>query len=111
MAIDQTHGEANPDRLSAIFVQYREACPAPESRPDFLPRLWQEIEARQSFGRKLALFARGVVGTAAASCAIMLFLLLQPAHQTGFYDASYVEVLASSQASSDLPGEVVDISR
>ena len=35
-------------RLDALFRAYREACPAPEPSANFMPNLWQRIEARQT---------------------------------------------------------------
>jgi hypothetical protein len=100
-------GEAGADRLSRLFGQYRDACPEMAGSPDFVPRLWQQIEARQSFGRRVGRLARGFIGLAAASCAVMLFLLIDPGSQAGFYDSSYVDVLASAHSTSaDLPGDL-----
>ncbi len=38
------HREA---QLDALFQAYLEACPAPEPSANFMPQLWQRIEARQ----------------------------------------------------------------
>ncbi len=35
------------DRLDALWVEYREATPDPEAGPNFMPQLWQKIEARR----------------------------------------------------------------
>ncbi len=36
------------DKLDALWVEYRNACPDPEAGAGFMPGLWQRIEARRS---------------------------------------------------------------
>jgi hypothetical protein len=35
------------DKLDALFVEYRAACPDPEPSADFMPGMWKRIEARR----------------------------------------------------------------
>jgi hypothetical protein len=36
------------DKLDALWAEYREANPDPDSGPEFMPKLWQKIlEARR----------------------------------------------------------------
>ena len=38
------------EQIDALFRAYRDACPTPEPGPNFMPDLWQKIEARQTLG-------------------------------------------------------------
>jgi len=44
----------NEERLDALFRTYREAFPDPDPSRNFMPNLWQRIEARQTFTFSLA---------------------------------------------------------
>ena len=35
------------DRLDALWAEYRDGTPDPEAGPNFMPQLWQKIEARR----------------------------------------------------------------
>jgi len=87
---------SDDERLDRLFHAYREACPAPEASPNFMPELWQKIEARQSitfsFGRMASAF---VTAALAASLALGIYLAL-PANST-YYSQSYVEALAADR--------------
>ena len=80
-------------QLDALFAAYREACPAPEPSPNFMPRLWEQIEARRSvsytFGRLTKLF----VSAAAAICILLGLLQAYLPSQPNFYTQTYFEVL------------------
>jgi hypothetical protein len=60
------------DRLDYLFERYRAACPDIEPGPNFMPDLWQKIDARQSFW---SVFDRFGVKLTTASAAICLLLL------------------------------------
>lgn len=91
--------ELFPDReaeLDGIFARYREACGSPEPRANFMPGLWQKIEARQS---KTMLFARAARTLVAAGVGLSLILavfIAVPSQQpSAFYSGSFVEQLAT----------------
>ena len=88
---------SDEQRLDALFQAFRDACPAPEASPNFMPDLWQKIEARQtlsfSFGRMASAF---VTAALAASLAWGIYLAL-PANST-YYSQSYVEALAADRS-------------
>lgn len=85
--------EAELDRL---FARYRDACGSPEPRANFMPGLWQKIEARQS---KSMLFARAARMLVAAGVGLSLvlgvFLALPGQQPSAFYSSSFVEALAT----------------
>ena len=100
------------DRLDALFAEYREALPDPESGADFMPKLWQKIEARRiettSVFRRLAHICVGA--TVALALLISTVLMPSPDNSEVFYSGSYVDILAADHAedfSNVLPvGEV-----
>jgi len=93
------------DKLDAVWIEYRNACPDPEPGADFMPRMWQKIEAQ----RVAATFTfRRVVQAcvlATVALAIVLGAVVIPHLQNLELDtASYVDVLAA-----DVPNTYVDI--
>ncbi len=92
------------DRLTALFAAYRDACPDVDGGAGFMPRLWQNIDARQTYGFTLKRFAQGVITAAAAiSLAMGIYLThIQPRIST-----PYLETLAASQHDSLADTEIV----
>ena len=84
------------ERLDQLFLEYRDACQAPELSPGFMPALWQKIEARQSsswiFKKVSGWF---VAASAAATAVLALALLSMPSMPSSAYAASYVDALAA----------------
>ncbi len=58
--------------LNNLFQSYRAACPDVEASANFMPGLWQKIEARVGFWAIFQGFAR----TAMTACAALALLLL-----------------------------------
>ena len=42
-------------KLASLWAKYREACPDPDPSPEFMPELWQKIEARRQAAVSLLL--------------------------------------------------------
>src|SRR6059058_3653687 len=82
-------------RLNALFRAYGEACVAPEPSANFMPKLWQRIESRQTFSFFFGRVARGFVTAAVAATLAMAVFLTVP-RSAGSYAGTYVEVLAAS---------------
>lgn len=61
-------------RLDGLFEAYRDACPEVEPRAQFMPELWQKIEARRSFWFVFQRDARAMVTASAALCLLLLAL-------------------------------------
>lgn len=89
------------EKLDALFRAYRDACPAPEPGPDFMPRLWERIEARQRFSFFLGRVAGAFVTAGVAATLAMAAYLYYPRHSTVYYSQSYVEALASQADSGE----------
>lgn len=91
----------NEIRLSALLRAYRDAVPEPVPSPEFMPGLWQRIEARQKtalwFGRLAASFV-----TTAMALALIMAAVLGVQRSAAFYTDTYVEVLASDHRNENL---------
>ena len=87
-------------RLDAAFQAYREACPDVEGSANFMPGLWQKIEARQT-PLKMVRLTKLFVAAATAMCLLMTGLLVSPLAQTPAIFTSYVEALDNEQHSHD----------
>lgn len=97
--MDRINGSID-DQLDQLFRAYRDACPAPQPRADFMPQLWRRIEARQSFAFSFRRMANALVTAAmAASVALGVYMALphSTASNAAYYD-SYVEALADANA-------------
>jgi hypothetical protein len=90
------------DKLDALWVEYREACLDPEPSPEFMPRLWQKIEARRV--ETTSVFRRVAQICVMATLALTLFMsvVLIPRYQsevtTTSYNGTYVDSLADQHA-------------
>src|SRR5579863_5599802 len=86
------------ERLDQLFLEYRDACEAPELSPGFMPALWQKIEARQSTSWVFKKVSGWFVAASAAATAVLALVLLSmpsmPGGSNG-YAANYVDALAA----------------
>ena len=87
------------ERLDGLFARYRQAMPDPEPGVDFMPRLWQKIEAQQRAAWSFRRLVSGFV-TAAAAVSILLVaaLVVFPEGRHAVYTATYVDMLDDDQA-------------
>jgi hypothetical protein len=93
--------------LDELFENYRAACPDPEPSPNFLPGVWEKIEARRGFLVAFGRLAR--TGTAAACALCLLLLVLNLAFTpTRLLAPTYADALA---ADSQDKAEYVDSAR
>src|SRR5689334_6589897 len=90
-------------RLDALFAAYRDACPDSEPSANFMPQLWQKIEAREENSTVFGRLARNLV-TAALALSVVLGLAVTLSHSrtSALPSESYVEVLAEEQARENL---------
>ncbi len=91
------------NRLDRVLAAYREACPDPEVSSDFVPRLWRQIEARQSSVVNLRKWAQAFVTAAAAICLLLGILMTTSSPISPFYDSTYLDVLAAEQSAGTYP--------
>lgn len=84
------------ERLDALFRVYRNACPTPEAGANFMPDLWQRIEARQSFAFSFRRLANALVPVAVAlSIALGVYAYI-PQHTSSYTPQTYIEALAEA---------------
>ena len=88
------------DRLDALWAEYREATPAPDAGPNFMPQLWKKIEGRRlettSVFRRLAQIC--VMATVALALVMSAVLIPRGTSDEVFYSGTYVEVLAAEHS-------------
>jgi len=86
------------DRLNALWAEYRDACPEPEQGTNFMPQLWQKIEARRV--EPVSIFKRMsyicVMATVALTLAITV--ILPRIQREPVYSATYIDVLENSHS-------------
>jgi hypothetical protein len=91
---------SDDERLDALLHAFRDACPAPEASANFMPNLWQRIEARQSFTFSFGRMA-GAFVTAALALSLALGVFLSLPSSSAYYSQSYVEALADQDSNAD----------
>jgi hypothetical protein len=85
--------------LDRIFQRYRQACPDVEPSVNFMPTLWQKIEARHSFPFVFRKWGRSVVTASAALCLLLLALNLAVPSQTS---VSYPDALITAASAEQM---------
>jgi len=89
---------SDDERLDALLRAYASACPDREPSANFMPELWQQIEARQSYAFSFRRMANALVTAALAfSIALGLYMAL-PRSSQGTVTQSYIEALAEANA-------------
>jgi hypothetical protein len=97
--MDIRRGTNDDTVLDRLFAAYRAACPAPEPGPNFMPEIWERIEARRRSSFFMGRMARRFVTAAMALTVGMAIFLLVPRHRASpFYAESYVEALDATTA-------------
>ena len=91
------------DHLTDLLARYRAACPDIEPGAEFMPRLWQRIDARRSFARRLGVWSRGLATVAATLCLLIGAFILSPLSSINpVYLQTYVEALNHDNAPETL---------
>ncbi|MBM3740297.1 MAG: hypothetical protein FJW39_31470 [Acidobacteria bacterium] len=91
------------DQLDHLLSRYRQSCPEPEAGAGFTPGVWARIEARRNWIWKLQVYARGLVGAAAAACMMLAAIELSPWTEVNpLYTKSYLEALDDDDAPETL---------
>jgi len=107
--MDHQNYQAGSDdaRLDALFEAYRAACPDSEADADFMPRLWQKIEARQGMSAVFGRLARNLATAALALSTLLGLAVSISGSPVALPSESYVEVLAEEHNSANLDFEPV----
>ena len=88
----------NQDSLDALFERYRAACPEVEPGRNFMPALWERIEARQNFWMVFDRFGLTLTTASAAICLLLLALNLFFAPGTLNFAPSYADALMADHS-------------
>jgi hypothetical protein len=92
--------ERMKDRLDALWLEYREATPDIDAGPNFMPQLWQKIDARRvettSVFRRLAQIC--VMASLALALVMSVVLIPRGANDEVFYSGTYVDALAAEHS-------------
>src|SRR5690349_12505305 len=85
------------ERLDRLFLEYRGACDVADVSANFMPVLWQKIEARQNSSWVFKKVSGWFVAVSAAASAVLAFALLAtPSMPTSpNYSGTYVDALAA----------------
>lgn len=84
--------------LNRLFESYGAACPEIEPDSLFMPRLWQKIEARQSFRSAFERLSGLFAAASAAVCLLLLVLNLVSTPQTHLSEPSYTDALIAEHS-------------
>lgn len=79
--------------LNNLFERYRSACTEIEASVNFMPSIWQKIEARHSFRFVFQRLARPLMAGSAALVLLLLILNLVSGQHTRLTAPSYVDAL------------------
>jgi hypothetical protein len=89
-------------RLDGLFQSYRVSCPEIEPGPNFMPALWQRIEARHNFWFVFRGLARTTVTASAALCLLLLILNLLVPAQSYLPAPTYTDALMADHSAENL---------
>jgi hypothetical protein len=100
-------GSSDDERLDALFRKFASACPDREPSANFMPKLWQQIEARQTYSFSFRRMANALV-TAAVALSIALGVYMSIPRTNGYTSQSYIEALAEANTvdAPDIVGPV-----
>jgi len=90
------------DKLDSLWVEYREACPDPDPSPDFMPRLWQQIEKRRNANASVFRRLAQICVMATVALTLLIGAVVIPRIQAeAFFAGSYAEELAAEHSNAD----------
>jgi hypothetical protein len=101
------HGSSDDERLDALFREFAKACPDRDPSANFMPKLWQQIEARQTYTFSFRRMANAFV-TAAVALSIALGVYMSLPRPSAYSSQSYIEALAEANTvdAPDIVGPV-----
>jgi hypothetical protein len=98
MSLEQDREE----RLNGLFLQYKAACPETDAGANFLPLMWQRIEARRNPVLQWVTMSRRALAGVLALCMILGVVMATALSNSQFYHSTYIEALDDDEAPEDL---------
>ena len=86
---------SDDEKLDALFRAFAKACPDREPSANFMPTLWQRIEARQNNAFSFRRMANALA-TAAVALSIAMGVYMSMPNPSN-YSQSYIEALADAK--------------
>jgi hypothetical protein len=91
------------ERLEQLFETYKDGIVVPDPGAGFMPRLWEQIEARRAFAFRLKKVTQVFVAASAFACLLMTgFSVVGNSSQAVQPHATYVDVLAEAHPAENL---------
>ncbi len=84
--------------LNTLFERYRSACPDVDPSANFMPALWQKIEARHSFRFVFEQWAKPLMAGSAALVLLLLVLNFVSGPHARLAAPSYVDALVAEHS-------------
>ncbi len=92
--------------LDGLLARYRSGVGEPDASANFMPRLWQKIEAKRNLTFKFRRLTQLFVGTAAAICLLIAGLSTAlPSTNGKLPHGSYLDVLAEAVPADSLAAQ------
>jgi hypothetical protein len=90
--MDRMDHELGNEKLDALWAEYRSLTPDPDANADFMPKLWQKIEARRAdpvlvFRRFAKIFVMGAVAVILIFAVSISRLQYEPSISSNYVDA------------------------
>ena len=95
----------NDRELGPLWDRYSRACPEVEASANFMPAVWQRIDARRGFTNKLASYARALTLAAASLCLAIGLFEVSPLSRAGDVQLTathYVDLLDEDRDAESL---------
>ena len=89
-------------RLDQLLTAYKAACPDPEGGANFMPTMWQRIEARRSPVLQWVTMSRRALVGALAVCLVLGGVMATALTNSQFYQSTYIEALDDDEVPEDL---------
>ncbi len=87
---------------ASLVDRYREVCGSPEGSRNFMPNLWQKIDAKRSRTLRFERAARSLFAAAVGLSLVLVAFLMVPGPQpSAFYSGSFVEEIASANTTAN----------
>jgi hypothetical protein len=87
------------NKLDALFREYRSAFPDVEGSTNFMPNLWQKIEARRVANTSIFRRLAQACVMAAITLTLLMAALLPRLQREPVYNMTYIDVLDNAHTS------------